>query len=77
MRTIKEVFGVDKPIIGMLHLSGYGRNHLARMLMRVRQELQGGKTGNAVLLRRDRNVTCKSKQAAVFLPAPLQGAALY
>ena len=26
MRTVKEVFGVDKPIIGMLHLSGYGRD---------------------------------------------------
>ena len=25
MRTLKEVFGVEKPIIGMLHLSGYGR----------------------------------------------------
>ena len=25
MRTIREVFGVEKPIIGMLHLSGYGR----------------------------------------------------
>lgn len=25
MKTLKEVFGVDKPIIGMLHLSGYVR----------------------------------------------------
>lgn len=25
MKTMKDVFGVDKPIIGMLHLSGYGR----------------------------------------------------
>ncbi len=25
MKKIKEVFGVEKPIIGMLHLSGYGR----------------------------------------------------
>lgn len=25
MRKMAEVFGVDKPIIGMLHLSGYGR----------------------------------------------------
>ena len=24
MKKLKEVFGVDKPIIGMLHLSGYG-----------------------------------------------------
>ena len=24
MRTLKEVFGVDKPIIGMLHLAGFG-----------------------------------------------------
>ena len=24
MRTIREVFGVNKPIIGMLHMSGYG-----------------------------------------------------
>ena len=24
MRTLKEVFGVDKPIIGMLHMTGYG-----------------------------------------------------
>ena len=28
MRTLKEVFGVDKPIIGMLHLSGYGREKI-------------------------------------------------
>lgn len=25
MKKLKKVFGVDKPIIGMLHLSGYGR----------------------------------------------------
>lgn len=25
MKTLKEVFGVDKPIIGMIHLSGYFR----------------------------------------------------
>lgn len=24
MRMLKEVFGVDKPIIGMLHMTGYG-----------------------------------------------------
>jgi len=28
MRTLQEVFGVDKPIIGMLHLSGYGREKI-------------------------------------------------
>lgn len=26
MTSLKEVFGVDKPIIGMLHLTGYGRD---------------------------------------------------
>jgi len=25
MKNLKEIFGVEKPIIGMLHLSGYGR----------------------------------------------------
>ena len=25
IKTMQEIFGVDKPIIGMLHLSGYGR----------------------------------------------------
>ena len=25
MRTLQEIFGVEKPIFGMLHLSGYGR----------------------------------------------------
>ena len=25
MTLLKEVFGADKPIIGMLHLTGYGR----------------------------------------------------
>ena len=28
MKTVKEVFGADKPIIGMLHLSGYGREQV-------------------------------------------------
>lgn len=28
MKTLKIVFGVDKPIIGMLHLSGYGRDKI-------------------------------------------------
>lgn len=28
MKTMKEVFCVDKPIIGMLHLSGYGREKI-------------------------------------------------
>ena len=34
MRTIKEVFGVDKPIIGMLHLSGYGREEVMEIARR-------------------------------------------
>lgn len=34
MRTIKEVFGVDKPIIGMLHLSGYGREEVMEIASR-------------------------------------------
>lgn len=28
MRTVKDTFGVEKPIIGMLHLSGYGREKI-------------------------------------------------
>ena len=36
MRTVKEVFGVDKPIIGMLHLSGYGRE---KVLENARREI--------------------------------------
>ena len=34
MKTMKEVFGVDKPIIGMLHLSGYGRDKVLENAMR-------------------------------------------
>lgn len=36
MRTLREVFGVDKPIIGMLHLSGYGRE---KILENAKREL--------------------------------------
>ena len=34
MRTLKEVFGVEKPIIGMLHLSGYGRDEVMEIARR-------------------------------------------
>ena len=34
MRTINEVFGVDKPIIGMLHLSGCGRDEVMEIARR-------------------------------------------
>lgn len=37
MRTLKEVFGVDKPIIGMLHLSGYGRD---KILENAKREIE-------------------------------------
>lgn len=37
MRTLKEVFGVDKPIIGMLHLSGYGRD---KVLENAKREIE-------------------------------------
>ena len=37
MRTIKEVFGVDKPIIGMLHMTGYGRD---RILENAKREIE-------------------------------------
>lgn len=37
MRTVKDVFGVDKPIIGMLHLSGYGRE---KVLDNAKREIQ-------------------------------------
>ena len=37
MRTIKEVFGVEKPIIGMLHLSGYGRDEVMEI---AREEIE-------------------------------------
>lgn len=37
MRTLKEVFDVDKPIIGMLHLSGYGRD---RILENAKREIE-------------------------------------
>lgn len=30
MKTMKTVFGVDKPVIGMLHLSGYGREKVLK-----------------------------------------------
>ena len=28
VKMMREIFGVDKPIIGMLHLSGYGREKI-------------------------------------------------
>ena len=34
MKTLKEVFGVDKPIIGMLHLSGFGRDEVMEIARR-------------------------------------------
>lgn len=34
MRIIKDVFGVGKPIIGMLHLSGYGRDEVMEIARR-------------------------------------------
>lgn len=37
MKKVKEVFGVDKPIIGMLHLSGYGRD---KILENARREIE-------------------------------------
>lgn len=37
MRMLKEVFGVDKPIIGMLHLSGYGRE---KVLENAKREIE-------------------------------------
>ena len=37
MRTMKDIFGVDKPIIGMLHLSGYGRE---KILENARREIE-------------------------------------
>lgn len=37
MRAIKEVFGVDKPIIGMLHMTGYGRD---RILENAKREIE-------------------------------------
>lgn len=36
MKTMQEIFGVDKPIIGMLHLSGYGRE---KILENAKREL--------------------------------------
>ena len=37
MNKLKEVFGVEKPIIGMLHLSGYGRE---QVLENARREIE-------------------------------------
>lgn len=34
MKTIKDVFGVGKPIIGMLHLSGGERDHILKIAKR-------------------------------------------
>lgn len=34
MRTLKEIFGVEKPIIGMLHLSGFGRDEVMEIARR-------------------------------------------
>lgn len=34
MKTLKEVFGVDKPIIGMIHLSGFGRDEVMKIARR-------------------------------------------
>lgn len=37
MKKLKEVFGAEKPIIGMLHLSGYGRE---KILENARREIE-------------------------------------
>ena len=34
MRTLKEIFGVEKPIIGMLHLPGFGRDEVMEIARR-------------------------------------------
>lgn len=34
MKTLHEVFGVNKPIIGMLHLSGFGRDEVMEIARR-------------------------------------------
>lgn len=34
MKTMREVFEVDKPIIGMLHLSGFGRDEVMEIARR-------------------------------------------
>ena len=34
MKTMQEIFGVEKPIIGMLHLSGYGRDEVMEIARR-------------------------------------------
>lgn len=34
MKSLKEAFGVDKPIIGMLHLSGFGRDEVMEIARR-------------------------------------------
>ena len=36
VKTMQEIFGVEKPIIGMLHLSGYGRE---KVLENARREI--------------------------------------
>ena len=35
--TMKQVFGTEKPIIGMLHLRGYGRGETMRI---AREEIE-------------------------------------
>lgn len=37
MKTLKDTFGVENPIIGMLHLSGYGRD---RILSNAKREIE-------------------------------------
>lgn len=37
MRNVKDVFGMEKPIIGMIHLSGYGRD---RILDNAKREIE-------------------------------------
>lgn len=49
MRTLKEVFGADKPIIGMLHMTGYGPDEKMEIAKRE-IEIMFGNGVNAVLV---------------------------
>ena len=49
MRMLKEVFGVDKPIIGMLHMSGYGPDEKME-IARKEIEIMYSNGVNAVLV---------------------------
>ena len=49
MKTLKEVFGADKPIIGMLHMTGYGPDEKMEIAKRE-IEIMFGNGVNAVLV---------------------------